>query len=164
MESSDDDESLHANASHDPSPSAKLIETAQVQYEFVENLATSAARSHAMRMYWRQKAHARDSRERDEKTQHSSLRPLLPNKPSDQGNEQCARRLSGTDSLLNENVCPSSGKRQFSLAEQLWAGIEFTFDLVLEQKTEAFSFRISAENRKLFYHCEGIFRIIGYGG
>lgn len=162
MESSDDDESLHANASHDPSP-AKLIETAQVQYKFVENLATSAARSHAMRMYWRQKAHARDSRERGEKTQHSSLRPLLPNKPSNQGNEQCARRESDKDPPLNENVYPSSGKRQFSLAEQLWAGIEFTFDLVLEQKTEAFSFRISAENRKLFYHCEGIFHIIGYG-
>lgn len=159
-----DDQSLQANASHDPSPSAKVIETAQVQYEFVENLATSAARSHAMRMYWRQKAHTRDSRERDEKTQHSILRPLLPSKTSDQGNEKFSRRLSDRDPFLNETVCSSSGKRQFNIAEQLWAGIEFTFDLVLGQKIEAFSFRISAENRKLFYHCEDVFHMIGYGG
>lgn len=151
-----DDQPPHANASNDTNPSAKVIETAQVQYEFVENFATSAARSHAMRMYWRQKAHARDRQERDEKTQHSGLRLLLPSTPSDQENEQSSRQLSNRDPPLNERVCSSSGKSQFSLAEQLWIGIEFTFDSALRQKTEAFPFRISAENRKLLYHCEPV--------
>lgn len=140
-----DDKTLHTDDSHD---------TVQVRYEFVENIATSAARSHAMRMYWRKRANARESRERDSKNSQPSLRPLLPNNPPYHGSEGFSRRPSDEDTLPNESASPSTGKGSVSFSEQLWAGIEFTFDLALKQKVECFSFRISAEHRTLFYHCE----------
>lgn len=124
-----------------------------------KNIATSAARSHAMRMHWRRRASARENWERGSKNYLPTLRPLLPNNTSRYRNESIARRTSDENTLPKEKVSPSASNGSASFSEQIWAGIEFRFDLVLKQKTECFSFRISAEHRRIFYHCEQLYRI-----
>lgn len=128
----------------------------RVQYEFVDMITDSLARSHAMKMYWRQKKGARERREQNLSENQRAIRPLLPAKTSEVQPYDTSRELKSHEVTLmgSESVAqPTQDTSLTGLSDQLWAGLRFPFSGILYREKNVFPFQVTVEHRKLFYHC-----------
>jgi hypothetical protein len=128
----------------------------RVQYEFVDMITDSLARSHAMKMYWRQKKGARERREQNWSENQRAIRPLLPAKTSEVQPRDTSRELKSHEVALigSESVAqPTQDTSLRGLSDQLWAGLRFPFSGIHYREKNDFPFQVTVEHRKLFYHC-----------
>ena len=145
-----------ANQEDTEEPSNVQDTSDRVQYEFVDMVTDSLARSHAMKMYWRQKKGARERREQNLSENQRAIRPLLPAKPSEVEPYDTSSELKSHEVALSasENVAQSTQDTSLmGLSDQLWAGLRFPFSGILFRETNGFPFQVTAAHRKLFYHC-----------
>lgn len=127
-------------------------------FEFVESIADPAARSHAMKTYWRQRKNER-RRQEDLKTTQPNLRPLLSSKPREDHHPESSTQsqpINETSPCQKESPLSIGSTQTLGIPDQLLAGINFAFAFVLGQRTETGSYQILAHHQRFFYHCECI--------
>lgn len=128
----------------------------RVQFEFVDMTTDSRARSHAMKMYWRQKKGARQRQEQNWSENQRALQPLLPAKTPKLQPSDTSRELKSHEEVLNGSESLVQSRRDttmMGLSDQLWAGLQFPFSGILYRGKDEFSCQVTVEHRKLFYHC-----------
>jgi hypothetical protein len=128
----------------------------RVQFEFVNLISDNIARSHAMKMYWRQKKSARDRREKNWSENQRPFRPLLPARdpevqPSVSEGPEAQKVPLGECTNRAEFTQDTSS---MGLSDQLWEGLQFPFSNILFREKNSFLYQVTAEHRKLFYHCQ----------
>lgn len=127
-----------------------------VQFEFVDMITDSLARSHAMKMYWRQKKGARERRDQNWSENQRVIRPLLPANPSEVQVCDTSRELKSHEVALEGSERAALSTQDTSLmglSNQLWAGLQFPFSGILHREPNGFPSQVTVEHRKLFYHC-----------
>lgn len=127
----------------------------RVQFEFVNLIPDTTARSHAMKMYWRQKKSTRDRREKNRSDNQRFVRPLLPSKDS-AVQPYVPEQLEAQKMPLNDSTTRAQFMRDTSsmgLADQLWEGLQFPFSDILFREKDSSLCQVTVEHRTLFYHC-----------
>jgi hypothetical protein len=128
----------------------------RVQFEFVSLIPDRVARSHAMKMYWRQK---KGGRERQEKKWNENQRPILPLLVAKTSELQ--QRVP--EELGLQEVTPGENKdsaqniqntTSLDLSYQLWEGLQFPFSDILYRGKNGCPYQVTVHHRKLFYHCQ----------
>ncbi|OOQ86551.1 hypothetical protein PEBR_20798 [Penicillium brasilianum] len=126
----------------------------RVQFEFVNLIPDTTARSHAMKMYWRQKKSTRDRREKNWSDNQRFVRPLLPAKDS-AVQPYVSEQLEAQKMPLNDSTTRAQFMQDTSsmgLADQLWEGLQFPFSDILFREKDSSLCQVTVEHRTLFYH------------